>query len=616
MAFNDKELQIIKWGQSNGKSAQDIKQAVVNFRVSGSPTPQVKPTTPAEAKPSLLSRAVSRSGEIFEEGRQQIAQETGEAGSQIAEMPNTALSTFIEKPLTMIRSIFRGAGTALKTAGKLIAAPIATAVNAISEKISDIPEVQKFAQNPFVGSALDTVIGGLQQAGENYDEFKQKNPQLAQDIEAGTEILLTVLGEKPTQEILSRVYGKVKGGASFVADVADDGIKSLKQTTEALVEKLPSITTPEKLSTIPSRIKTNLQQKQLVQTAIKELPTEKARTAVRQGIEINDVKELVSKPVPAGQKEISRELVDTAKAFSSNGGRGTDPMEVVGKPMVSRIKYLESEKGRIGQKLGEVAKELGTVTQKEVQPVVLAELQKVRGLNGLSVNKKGVLDFSKTVLTTAETKADRIAIQSIYTSSIKSGSGNSKHLLRQELFEILGGKKSSLSNMTGTQDSSFQAVRKALSDVLETKNSSYKDLSNQYREVVTPLGEARKLIKLTAEKGEENIDLLDLEAGILARRLTSTSISRPRIEALFRELDSVGLKQGDSTVSVKQLQDLYNILNKYYDISPTTGFQGQIKDAIGGGGVVDRIVGGVSKLAGETPAVRQKALEDLLDDLF
>ena len=88
------------------------------------------------------------------------------------------------------------------------------------------------------------------------------------------------------------------------------------------------------------------------------------------------------------------------------------------------------------------------------------------------------------------------------------------------------------------------------------------------------------------------------------------------LNALPRELDVVGRSLGDSAVSTRNLQEFYNILNRYYDLAPPTGFQGQIKQAFGGGGVINQILNKITGKIDETPVVRQKAFEDLFQELI
>lgn len=178
------------------------------------------------------------------------------------------------------------------------------------------------------------------------------------------------------------------------------------------------------------------------------------------------------------------------------------------------------------------------------------------------------MDFKNTTLATSLTKSDRNAIQKVFTSAIKDSTGKQKHLLRQELFEILGGKKKALTNITDTQEKAFDAIRKGLSDVLEMKNPQYKALSNEYRKIIQPLSEMRRFMKSLPDATE---DILDMKAGLLARRLTSNAQSNPQIRQMLRNLDkATGGKTADS---VEAMQDLYNILDKYYNIAGKTGFK-------------------------------------------
>ncbi|MBP7061636.1 hypothetical protein KBA84_02265 [Patescibacteria group bacterium] len=73
-------------------------------------------------------------------------------------------------------------------------------------------------------------------------------------------------------------------------------------------------------------------------------------------------------------------------------------------------------------------------------------------------------------------------------------------------------------------------------------------------------------------------DILDMKGGLLARRLTSNAVSNPQVRQLLRNLDKVS--GGKTTESVESMQDLYNILNKYYNIAGKTGLQGQVTSAL------------------------------------
>jgi hypothetical protein len=621
MAFSPKEQQILKWGQQNGKSRQEVEQALFAFRSGVQPKATAPVATEAEQGPSIPSRVAGSFGRAFQSGAEAITQEVGEAGERFEQAPDTAVGTFVEKPAILLNTLFRAAGTTAKTAFTPLGEALATGVEKTADFFSDIPEVQKFANDERVSGALDNVIGGLAQAGDNYEQFKTTNPQAAKDLEAGAEILFTVLGEKATTDILSRTVSLIDDVATKARNIELPSVPNMQTPTIKPPQLPPSIT--QRVNAKRETIGTNIEARRAKEQSIRELPTETAQIAARQGVDVNDIKEVQSffdDPVTSQtDKAMFRELVDTAKAYSERGKRGTNPIEVVGKPVVERFQNLEKQRNQIGRELGETADNLGNVTVDELQPVVFAQLQRVNGLEGLRIADNGKLDFSNTSIGTKLSKSDQRAVQEAYEEAIKSGAGKQKHLLRQELFEILGGKKMSQTPITGTQERAFNAIRQGLSEVLESKNADYKSLSNEYRKVINPLTEARKLLRENKIEGESgaNADLLDLRAGIIMRRLTGTGSSGPEVEALLRELDAVGRELGESAVSTRNLQEFYNILNRYYDLAPSTGFQNQIREGFGGGGgVIDRILRTVTGTADETPDVRQKALEKLLDELL
>jgi len=483
----------------------------------------------------------------------------------------------------------QGVEDAATGAIETVAAPIVQSapVQAVVEKYNALPEEQK--------RDLDALLG---------------IGSLAADF-AG--VGLATKAAKPALNV-------AKAGAEAAVDATAGAARAVANTASGAVKvakgaKDLAVVTGEAISRIPSKVATNVAEKTAVRESIKALPTKIAQTAAQDGIDIPDIKTVYSfADAPAKQKRVARELVETAQKFAK-GETATDPIEVVGRPIVDRIKTLDSGRQKVGQELGQVAETLGEVTTKEVASPVFNSLKSVPGLTGLKIDKKGILDFSDTVLSTSLTKGDRTAIQKVFMEAVKKGSGKQKHLLRQELFEVLGGKKKNLgATITDTQEKAFEAIRKGLSDVLETKNARYKTLSNQYRKIVEPLKDMRKLMKTIPDVNE---DILDMKAGLLARRLTSAAQSNPQVRSILRAMDAATGKKGMTTFNVENLQDLYNILDRYYDIAGKTGFKGQIKDSVktpsGFFDFVSKVTGSV---AGETVAVRQKAIEKIFEEVL
>lgn len=363
----------------------------------------------------------------------------------------------------------------------------------------------------------------------------------------------------------------------------------------------------ENLKQIPSNISTNIAEKQAVRESIKELPKATYKNAVLSGVDINDVKSLSA--LKSQQAKQIKPLIESVQKFAS-GESKVNPIEIVGKPIVNRIKELETKKLNIGKKLGEVSKQLGDVSEAESVFPIYDKLKQVPGLSGLRFSETGGLDFSNTVLASAETASDRRAITRIFDEATRASSGEQKHLLRQELFESLGGKKKAGVQLTGTQEKAYEAIRSGLSDILDSKNSQYKKLNDEYRKIVQPLNGIYKFVKT----GDENI--ANLSAGLIARRLTSASQSNPTVRSVLKALDNATKITGKSRISTETLQDVYNILNKYYDIAPKTGFQNLVKEGVSNTGVIGKVSEAVGSLVGKTNAVRQKALENLLNDIF
>ncbi len=396
---------------------------------------------------------------------------------------------------------------------------------------------------------------------------------------------------------LSKVVGK---GARKTADVATN----IGQKVQPVIEGVGDIATrtQRSVSNIPTKVSTNLAEKRIATKAINELPTEIARKTASLGVDVQDVNTILR--IQNKAKPEIKELFDSVKDFAS-GTSKVRPEEVVGKPILKVIKQLESNRSSVGKELGEVAKDLGVVSRGELVGPVFNKLKSV--IKGLEL-EDGKLIFKNTVLTTKETLADRKAIQSIFEQATKWGSGSKKHKLRQELFEILGGKKKSLSNMTGTQERSFNAVRQALSDVLDTKNPAYKKLNAEFVKFNNPLLDLNKMMRGVEGADEEVVSMM---AGLLTRRLTSNTTSGVKFRKVLSDIDKA--LKGETLSSLEDLQDVYNVLDKYYDIAGKTSFKGLIKSSIPeGGDLSSRAFDAATGLTKETPAVRQKAVEDLL----
>ena len=513
-----------------------------------------------------------------------------EVGSNLKERGTKMLETSGREDVSFGEKVLRNSGNVVGAVGDVVAPVIGAGLKATGLD-KPLGEVAQSVAGSEIGQAVGDIYGGL-------SERTQENLGAVGNI-------ASVIPVTKGAQIASNL---AKTGAKATGNAIATGANAV--VDNAVVNGISTVakSTGESLKRIPERMATNVAEKQATEAAIKELPTKTAQTAVRDGVDITDVKEISNiTRTPQVNK-----LIDTVKRFAA-GDKTVDPIEVVGSPMVQRVKTLDADRKVIGKQLGEASKTIGVLTKPELQSGVLSRLQSVPGLEELTLTPKG-LSFKGTTLESALSQADRKAISQAFTEATKWGDGIKAHNFRQTLFENLGGKKKSLANITDTQERAFEAIRSGLSDVIELKSPKYKSLSNEYRKIVQPLGDLRKLMKNIDQNSTE--DILNMSAGLLARRITSAASSNPQIKQILSSLDNAGITKGTTKESVTQLQDMYNILNKYYDIAPKTGFQNLVKEGVGAS---DSIAGmtkeALKNVAGQSNAVRQKALEKLLEEL-
>lgn len=592
---------------------------------SAAPAPVATPTK----TPSLLDKAITGAGNIFKKGAASVTTDISKGANALGDVTapqDTSLGGEVKKAGALIQTGVSTAGDVAGTAGALLAAPINAGVSKASDALSNLAAVQKLAREPVVSSFLDSINKGIMSGEQAWEILSKNHPDVAKNISNLANIGTLITGEKPAQAGLdaaaqatkdaaiaskNAVGGAVDATATGLAKTADVA----KATAKVGGDLAKGTGNTVKLvaggaARIPGRIATNVEEKVAQSAAIKELPTKIAQDAAHDGVDTNDIKELYN--IPTAQKAPVRQLADYVKQYA-DGNKTTHPMEIVGRPIAQRIKALNVEKGRIGQQLGDVAStQLGNLSTKEIAPTVFNRLKAVPGLSGLTLGKTG-LDFGDTVLQTSATKSDRAAIQNIFNDATRAGTGKQKHLLRQELFEVLDGKKKSLANLTGTQEKAYQAVRSGLADVLDGKSDTYKALNQQYAKIARPLGDLQKFMKTSAGTDE---DIVNMKAGLLARRLTSNAASGPELKGVLRKLDAATAVKGKTQLSVEKLQDAYNIFARYYpEIVNKTSLQGEVRSGIeGASGVRDAIGKVIGGAIGKTDAVRRKAFEKALEE--
>jgi len=537
-----------------------------------------------------------------------------------------AVKTDIAAPTTLPTKALRVtgdiAGMGVDVVSKLLektVMPISEALN----KAIDAGEIKLGIAKPEDNAKRDQLISEMTNGViTKYDDFKTQYPDLAKNAESVFNIASMVPVVKVAGSSAKATVNTAKNTMNATKNAVNES--KIVKAGKSLAGNAQT-----KVSDVIGNVKINRAEAAKINKVIEELGTETRKSAARSGVELADINTFAQfdkQNIPAIKK-----MVQMAEEVQ-NGKTGIDPLDVVGEPIRNKVINLSERADEIGKKLGETARNLKNVKNSELEKAVLERLRKTSGLRGLKVEdvvdelgKKTFdangdpirkLNFDETTLMSRANKAERDAIQTAFEESTRSGTGVSKHLYRQELFEILDGKKKSLSTLTDTQEKALDAIRGGLSDVLETKNAGYKDLSNQYRKIVQPLSELRKLAKNIDPNN--SIDILDEAAGNLARRLTSNASSKVQIKKVLQQIDEATSAKGTTLKETQDLMDAYNVISKYYDIAGGTSLEGinmrTITKALKGTGVADKVLEYVEKYGGTTSAVKRQKLLDLLEE--
>lgn len=540
-----------------------------------------------------------------------------------------AIKTDISAPTTIPEKALRVTGDVAGMGVDVVNKVFEKTVMPISEAINkaiDAGQIKLGLAKPEDFAKRDQMIADITGGViTKYDDFKTQYPNLAKDSEA----VFNIASMIPVVKVAGSGAKSTINAAKTTVDATKKAVTSTINTGSKVVETSGKAINraATKISDTIENVKINRAEDLKMNKIIEDLGTETKKSAARSGIELGDINTISGfnkQNIPAIKK-----MVQMAEEVQ-NGNTKVDPLDVVGEPIRNKVINLSERADEIGKKLGETARNLKDVKVTELENAVLNRLRKVSGLRGLKV--EDVVDelgrkvtsgestkklvFDETTLMSRANKAERDAIQTAFDEATRSGTGLSKHLYRQELFEILDGKKKSLSTLTDTQEKALDAIRGGLSDVLETKNAGYKDLSNQYRKIVQPLSELRKLAKNIDPNN--STDILDEAAGNLARRLTSNAASKVQIKKVLQQIDDATSAKGTTLQETVDLMDAYNVISKYYNIAGGTSLEGinmrtMIK-SLKASGATDKVLEILDQYGGSTSAVKRQKLLDLLDE--
>lgn len=402
------------------------------------------------------------------------------------------------------------------------------------------------------------------------------------------------------------------GALRAVTGAAASGISSGARQTASAIANAPIVSgtgevlrsAGRTLKTIPENIATNVGEMQAKEAVIKSFPSTAGQNAIRKGVDIADATTLQN----AIKTPEAKTLIQTIKNYAA-GDKSVSPFEVIGKPIVNRLKTLDTQVKGLATQLDSVAQDLKGVSVSDASKIQDSVME---GLNKLQISiKNGGLDFTGSSLEGIGGSGK--IIDNVFKRLQTAEDAFDLHNLKKYIdANVSFGKR--VEGLDAGAERLLKTWRKAIDDTLDTQFVDYNKINTELAKRISPLEDLKSLLK---NADGLDTDLLSEKAGILARRITSAAASNPEIKQVLRNLDQFTSTSGKTLGKIENLQDLYNILNKYYDIAPKTGFQNLVKEGVSfPSGILDQVTGAVKDFAGTTNAVRQKALEDYISELL
>lgn len=584
----ENEIQLVSEAQKRGMTPDKIKEAVIQYRaqLGVKSQPQTAPTQTATAtaeKPQGFGASVK---EAFGQRKKQAEEAADLYGGKEQTLGESALQT-------------AGAGlgfigdVAFQGLRAITPKPVKEALSGATQAIAETPTAQR-------------VIQGATQ-------FAEAHPRATRNIKAGIDVLSALPPAKGAslglQGVTKGVQTTVKG-AEAVAKGVQTGVRAVKGATETAGDVLGVLKSTAKkgataVKQAPMRLRTAAEKgAEEAATLAKQTPS--VRKAVVNGIELRDAK-LIETATDA-EKEVFKDMVNQAKTYEIDRS-SLSSADVAGNQLQKRVGEAQDLLRKRGAELGESVKGLkGEVVA--VRQKILQRIREIPGLEDVRINNKGQLDFSKSRISQslpAQKELNR------YWSALKGRDAYRMHQLRQELFEILGGKKAGGMVLTASEEKAVNAIRQGIADALEEVSPTYKALNKDYAMVADPMARLNKFYK--GLEGASD-DILNEASGNLMRRLTSNAPSGSQLKQALNDLDYVLSQAGlDSGVNLQKLQEFQNALDRYYDIAKDTGFAGQVSLGVKKSGLMDLIDKGVAAVGdklGASPEVKRKMIEELL----
>lgn len=551
---------------------------------------------------SMMFNSPTVDESLFERVRGRLKQRGQEIGS-----------TFVEAA--------RGEINPLETAVRTVGDVIGGLGDVVGEAAAPViqPVVEKIAETEIGAKAFSALSEGI----DRFQEWKSEseaNRRIGEMIEGlgniASIVPVTRAGEFGLSQAVRAGSAGIRAGER-VAESAQSLVRGVRTTAKTAKDVVSDIAAKGKefVERIPERSAIRRAERLSEDAFIQNLPDSvrpAAQKALTEAIPQRDISLLID--ATPKEKMAFKDIMDQAREFHGNR-RAKDPTLLVGETMRQPFKTLEQFIQKEGEELGEMAKQIPRETVPDVQDRVLKRLQETPGLEGLKI-VDGELDFGDTVLSGPKSKIERKSIMEEF-KDLSQKDAYQLHRKRQELFEQLGGRRQANLKLTATEEKALQSIREELANILDDLSPTYKELNAQYAPMANAKLRINKFFKDVAGADE---DIIDMKAGLLARRLTGNAQSNPELRQMIRDVQKELKKRGvEVDVDVETMQEFFNMLNRYYDLARDTSFAGQTAlgiDLAQRKGFTDRVLEETIGRLGSSEITRQKAFEELVESLL
>ncbi len=521
---------------------------------------------------------------------------------------------------------------ALRTTGevaKSALAPIGEALEATGIASAIGKGIAKVHETGMKSPTYQNVWEQLQRTGQSYSEWKEQNPDAAENIESAAEIGLLLIGEKPARSAVKEAMktGKevVESTVKTIGDVGGSATGSVSGAISAVKKPIAGIgqKIKEGVQAIPrvaERVGVGLEKSADKATRLKTA-TPEVKKAIESGLDdkiINFVTE-----ADDVTKDAMKKVVRMAEEKPVLG-KTNQPSVVAGDLAVKQYNLIDAEKKRIGKQLGDRINALSKTTTVDIKDSLTA-LDDILNSQGIlkTLNKKGKIELDFT--TSKFTKAERTKISELYKLATEGGSKLTPAQIKakDQLFSKMQreSKMESIGDIIidtpEGQKNLFQAFRDVYNSKLDSIDPTIRELNRKYAEMARITDDIEDSILRTPNFNiTKSADQAEF-AKVNLRRIFAENQSSAVYENIVKQMDDWARVLGYTDASPKEIMDFSLEMRRLFpETVPKTGFTGGIN-----AGVESTIVNtlGRALTSGKPNLIdQQKALKKLLgiDDVI